>query len=152
MRAGLRTDSRIAGVATGLRRRLERDSESPRTANTASEAAPVAMLGKGPGSQRHRYENRSGHSFGLGSIGATPCHHQIEKGQGHSTSMGSMTILFTTKPHGEQRVFLVEDHSNPQQRIYELHDSRGNATPLVGSEMDSLVHWWDSETRRNAQA
>lgn len=61
-----------------------------------------------------------------------------------------MQQLFRTKPHGEQAVFLVEDHAQPESRIYELHDSRGNATPLLGSEMDSLLAWWAEEKRRGA--
>ena len=58
--------------------------------------------------------------------------------------------MFTSKPHGEQRVYLVEDAKTFSQRIYELHDSRGNATPLLGSELDSLVEWWKLERARQA--
>lgn len=56
--------------------------------------------------------------------------------------------LFTSAPHGEQSVFLLEDAAKAEARIYELHDSRGNATPLLGSEMDSLVQWWGQERAR----
>lgn len=63
-----------------------------------------------------------------------------------------MTLLFTSEPHREQKVYLVEDHPKPGQRIYELHDSRGNATPLLGSEMQSLVSWWTHELGRAAVA
>jgi hypothetical protein len=51
-------------------------------------------------------------------------------------------------PHGEQSVLLVEDSAQPEDRVYELHDSRGNATPLLGSELDSLVQWWATERAR----
>lgn len=62
--------------------------------------------------------------------------------------MPEMPLLLRTKPHGEHSVYLVEDSAMSQQRIYELHDSRGNATPLLGSEMDSLCEWWTAERSR----
>jgi hypothetical protein len=63
-----------------------------------------------------------------------------------------LPLLFVSTPHGEQRVFLVEDHAKQEQRIYELHDSRGNAVPLLGSEMASLVAWWSAEKGRPVKA
>jgi hypothetical protein len=56
--------------------------------------------------------------------------------------------MFRSKPHGEHAVYLVEDNEKPEQRIYEIHDSRGNATPLLGSELDSVLGWWADERRR----
>jgi hypothetical protein len=56
-----------------------------------------------------------------------------------------MPVVFVSKPHGEHRVFLAEDAKDPGARIYELHDSRGNAVPLLGSELDSLMAWWAAE-------
>ncbi|HUR24948.1 MAG TPA: hypothetical protein VM327_02910 [Candidatus Thermoplasmatota archaeon] len=64
--------------------------------------------------------------------------------------MPEMEKLFTTRPFGEQSVYLAEDQDSPAARIYELHDSRGNATPLLGSELDSLCEWWAQERRRKA--
>jgi len=58
--------------------------------------------------------------------------------------------LFTTEPHGEQDVILLEDASRPDDRIYEIVDRHETAAAvrILGSELASLRQWWDDEKHR----
>ena len=58
--------------------------------------------------------------------------------------------LFTTQPHGEHQVHLLEDASRPNDRIYELRDlfGAGSAVRLLGSEIGGLCGWWANEKIR----
>lgn len=55
---------------------------------------------------------------------------------------------FTTRPHGEHRVTLVEDHAKYENRIYEVTTTKGYRLGLLGSELDSLLGWWLNERQR----
>jgi hypothetical protein len=63
--------------------------------------------------------------------------------------MDAFPELFRSRPHGEQRILLVEDAPSPLSRIYEVHDSHGNAATLLGSELDSVLAWWTEEKQRS---
>ena len=58
--------------------------------------------------------------------------------------------LFTTEPHGQQRVKLLEDASKPEDRIYEVCDvyESGAVVRMLGSEIASLCEWWANEKTR----
>ena len=58
--------------------------------------------------------------------------------------------LFTTDPHGEHDVTLLEDASKPDDRIYEITDrhEEGSAIRILGSELASLCQWWTAEKQR----
>jgi hypothetical protein len=64
---------------------------------------------------------------------------------------GKMGPLFTTQPHGEHHVGLLEDASRPNDRIYEVSDryEAGSAVRLLGSEIASLCEWWANEKIRS---
>ncbi len=66
--------------------------------------------------------------------------------------MSGKTIpLFTTEPHGQQQIDLLEDASKPENRIYEVRDRHQarSAVRLLGSEIASVFEWWANEKIRH---
>jgi hypothetical protein len=61
--------------------------------------------------------------------------------------------LFTTQPHGEHEVRLLEDALKPNDRIYEISDQyeEGAAIRILGSELASLLQWWAGEEERQGK-
>jgi hypothetical protein len=60
-----------------------------------------------------------------------------------------MDALFTTEPHGEHAVTLLEDAAQPENRIYEIaHRHEDGAVRVLGSELASLLGWWATEKNR----
>ena len=67
--------------------------------------------------------------------------------------MSGKTIpLFTTEPHGQQQIDLLEDASKPENRIYEVRDRHQarSAVRLLGSELPAFLS--GGRTRRFAMA
>lgn len=60
-------------------------------------------------------------------------------------------VLFTTGPHAEHKIVLVEDQRNAAQRLYEIIDSRDCRLALLGSEWASLAKLWEKERRRRGR-
>lgn len=56
--------------------------------------------------------------------------------------------LYTTEPYRAQVIYLLEDDTKPDNRIYLVVDDRGIELPVLGSEMRSLLAWWNREKRR----
>jgi len=56
--------------------------------------------------------------------------------------------LFRTEPHGEHVVLIVDETDEPEQRIYEVRDSKGKKVSFLGSELDSMLNWWRYERDR----
>jgi len=58
--------------------------------------------------------------------------------------------LFSTHPHGEHAVVLLEDASKPVDRIYEIRSRYEDASAIriLGSELASLSAWWAQEQDR----
>jgi hypothetical protein len=63
---------------------------------------------------------------------------------------GKTAPLFTTRPHGEDQIDLLEDASRPNDRIYEVRDlyEAGSAVRLLGGEIASVCEWWANEKIR----
>jgi hypothetical protein len=60
-----------------------------------------------------------------------------------------MDALFTTEPHGEHAVTLLEDACRPENRIYEVsHRHENGAIRILGSELASLLGRWATEKDR----
>ena len=62
--------------------------------------------------------------------------------------------LFTTTPHGQQEVILLEDQVRSDDRIYELRDRPGlgrGRISLLGSEFASLCRFVELERRRRGR-
>ena len=62
----------------------------------------------------------------------------------------NLNPLFTTEPHGEHEVRLLEDANKADDRIYEIRDQyeEGAVIRLLGSELASLCQWWATEKDR----
>ncbi len=61
--------------------------------------------------------------------------------------------LFTTDPHGEHDVTLLEDAARRDDRIYEITDrhEKGSIIRILGSELASLCHWWAAEMEHSGK-
>ena len=58
-------------------------------------------------------------------------------------------IPFTTEPHAQHQITLIEDAVKPQNRIYAIKDLYNNTTVMfLGGEMQSIVEWWQNEQHR----
>jgi hypothetical protein len=60
--------------------------------------------------------------------------------------------MMRSSPHGAHTIYLIEDNEAVANRIYEIHDQHGHATPLLGSELASIVEWWKREAERKPTA
>ncbi len=57
-------------------------------------------------------------------------------------------VIHKTAPHGEHRVYLTEDQTNPRQRLYRIQDSEGNHLGFTGEELESLARFYLKEQHR----
>ena len=57
-------------------------------------------------------------------------------------------LLFRSGPHGEHCVYLVDDPDIPHNRIYDIVDLNGRTVSFLGSEIESLSHWWLTERNK----